>query len=130
MSQDNVEIVRRTIEGWNRGDASAIEAWDPTVEIEASVGGDLDGRYNGHDGLAKLLRFWGAFGSYLSEIEEWMSSGDEVFAQLHHYATGRSSGVEVEMRTWQVFTVRGEKIVRWRLFATRVEALEAAGLSE
>ena len=40
------------------------------------------------------------------------------------------SGAEVEMRDWQVFTLREGMIVRYGLFATREQALEAAGLSE
>ena len=130
MSEENAEVVRQSLEGWNRRDAAAIDAWHPAVEIEASVGGVFDGRYEGHDGLRDLLRFWGAFGTFRSEIEECMANGDEVVARVHHMATGKTSGVEVEMRNWQVFTVRGGKIVRWRLFGTRAEAIEAAGLAE
>ena len=131
MSQANVEIVRQTLEDWNRGDAAtARDAWDPGVEIEASVGGVFDGSYDGYDGLAELMRFWGAFGTFRSEIEDCVTAGDEVIAEVHHYATGKSSGVEVEMRNWQVFTVRGAKIVRWRLFGTQAQALKAVEASE
>jgi hypothetical protein len=42
---------------------------------------------------------------------------------------GKSSGIEVAMSMWQVWTVRSGKIVLWRTFATRLEALEAAGLA-
>jgi hypothetical protein len=34
------------------------------------------------------------------------------------------------MRNWHVVTVRGGKFVRYRLFRTKAEALEAAGLRE
>jgi hypothetical protein len=46
----------------------------------------------------------------------------------HHFARGKSSGVEVDMRNWQIFTLRGGRVVRYRLFSTREQALEAAGL--
>jgi hypothetical protein len=34
------------------------------------------------------------------------------------------------MRNWQVFTLRNGRLVRYRIYGTREEALEAAGLSE
>jgi ketosteroid isomerase-like protein len=76
------------------------------------------------------MRFWGAFGTHRSEIEDWVTVNDEVVVEVHHSATGKRSGIEVEMRDWHVFTVRGAKIVRWRVFNTGEQALEAAGLSE
>jgi ketosteroid isomerase-like protein len=55
---------------------------------------------------------------------------DEVVFAAHHYGRGKASGVEVEMRNWQVCTVRDGKVVRYRVFPTRQEALEAVGLEE
>jgi hypothetical protein len=49
---------------------------------------------------------------------------------LHHHATGKRSGISVEMRNRQVFTIRNGKIVRYELVSTEAEALEAAGVSE
>jgi ketosteroid isomerase-like protein len=89
---------------------------------------DLDGTYRGIEGLQKLLRFWGAFADFRSEIEECIPAGDHVVVTAHHFARGKSSGVEVDMRNWQIFTLRGGRVVRYRLFSTREQALEAAGL--
>ena len=33
------------------------------------------------------------------------------------------------MRNWQVYTVRAGRIVRWRMYGTREEAADAAGLA-
>ncbi len=126
-----MEIVREMFNAWNRGDyTKGLEAIDADVRVEVELGFDVDGVYRGHAGLAELLRFWGAFGSFHSEVEEFIPSGEEVVTTLLHYGVGKSSGVEVEMRNWQVFTVREGKIVRYRLFSTRGQALEAAGLQE
>ncbi len=43
---------------------------------------------------------------------------------------GRGSGVEVDARFYDVYTLRNGKIVRVDEFAEREDALEAAGLSE
>ena len=34
------------------------------------------------------------------------------------------------MTNWQVFTVRDGRVVRYRMYATKAQALQAAGLSE
>ena len=43
---------------------------------------------------------------------------------------GKRSGVGVDMQTLFVMDVRNGKVVRWQGFASKEEALEAAGLSE
>jgi ketosteroid isomerase-like protein len=117
MSEENIEIVRRMFEDWNRrAFDSALEAVSPEVEVEMSAQSDIDGTYLGHDGLRRMLRFWGAFADFRSTI--------------HHRGRGKTSGVDVEMTNWQVFTLREGRIVRYRVFGSRDEALEAAGLRE
>ena len=59
-----------------------------------------------------------------------VTSGDEVVATINHRGRGRTSGAEVRMTNWQVYTVRDERIVRWGHYASRDHALEAAGLRE
>ena len=130
MSQENVEMVQQMFNAWNRGDYDAArDFFDPDVEVEAALGADLDGTYRGHDGLARLMEFWGAFGRFRSDIERCFPAGDAVVTLLHHHATGKRSGIDVDMRDWQVFTFRDGKIVRHGLFSTEGQALEAAGLS-
>lgn len=48
----------------------------------------------------------------------------------HQVGRGKGSGVEVEGDVAFVFTVRQGKLVRWQMFTSRAEALEAAGLAE
>ncbi len=43
-------------------------------------------------------------------------------------AEGEESGVPVEMRDAHEFTIRDGVFVRWKVYADRTEALEAAGL--
>ena len=132
MSQDNVEIVRIVWDAWNRGDYSAaLEPIAPDIRLESHLGAEFDATLDGIASVQKWLgSFWGAFVDFHSEVEEYIPAGDDVVISIHHHAKGKSSGVEVEMHNWQVFTVREGKIVRYRLFRTRGEALEAAGLRE
>jgi ketosteroid isomerase-like protein len=45
-------------------------------------------------------------------------------------ATGRESGTPVEIRPAHEFTIRDGLLVRFKVYADRGEALEAAGLRE
>ena len=92
---------------------------------------DIDGTYEGIAGLTRYLAgFWNSFTDFHAEIDECIAGGTEVAFLAHLYGRGRDSGVEVEMRNWQVATVRGGMFVRYRLFRTKTEALEAARLRE
>ena len=44
--------------------------------------------------------------------------------------TGRGSGVRVERDFFGVYDLKESKVVRYRLYESREEALEAAGLTE
>jgi ketosteroid isomerase-like protein len=133
MSEENVEIVRGLYEAWNRGDyAGALALIDPEIDIEQARQGSLAvGTYRGHAGLYQLLEdFWNQFDDRHSMVQETISAGDEVFVSVRFHGRGRSSGVEVEMRHCHLWTLRNGRVVRWRLFSTRREALEAAGIKE
>jgi ketosteroid isomerase-like protein len=131
MSQENVELVQRMVNAWNRGDyETARDFFDPEVEVEVALGADYDGAYSGHIGLARLMRFWGAFGSYRSDMQESIAAGDAVVALMRHQATGKSSGIDVEMSQWSVYVFRDGKIVRHAQFRSEAQALEAAGISD
>ena len=43
-------------------------------------------------------------------------------------ATGRESGAQVEIRVAHEFTIRDDLVVRFKVYADRDHALEAAGL--
>jgi ketosteroid isomerase-like protein len=133
MSQENVEIVRRLIEAWGRGDYSgAFDSIDPEIEVNAALQMDLDGTYRGHAGLADLMAtFWAAFEGQRIEIEEAIAAGShEVVLGVRFSGRGKRSGVGIDFPAWHVWRLREGKAVRWRLLRTEHEAREAAGLSE
>jgi ketosteroid isomerase-like protein len=133
MSGENVEIVRQVYEAAAGRDAASIFAlYDPDVELDATrLGvGDL-GVYRGHGGLRSLFgglhEVWGEI-EY--DYEELIDAGEHVVAVVTRHARGRASGVDVEAPLALLWTVREGKVVKVVWFATREEALEAAGLSE
>ncbi len=77
-----------------------------------------------------LGAFWAEFEAQRIEIEEAMAAGSDVVVGVRFYGRGKRSGLEIDAPAWHVWSLREGKAVRWRLFRTKQEALEAAGLSE
>jgi hypothetical protein len=133
MSEENVEIVRRAHEAFNRRDLDAFLATqDPDVVFvpyEVSVqGGDP---YRGHDGIR---RWWDESFDVLpdlrAEVFELRDLGPRVFVHGRLTGHGAGSGAEFGRTLWETVEVREGKTVWWAAFATESEALEAVGLSE
>jgi len=63
---------------------------------------------------------------------EFVDAGETVVALIHQQRLrGRGSGIEVDAPPYALsFTFRDGKVVRWVIYPTQAEALEAAGLSE
>jgi ketosteroid isomerase-like protein len=98
MSEENVEIVRRLIQDWGRGDySSALGSIDPEIEVNVAYQANLDGTYRGHAGLAELMGpFWAAFEGQRIEIEEAIPVGSDVVVGVRFYGRGVRSGVEID----------------------------------
>ena len=132
MSQENVEVVRRSLDAFQRGDFdAAMEALDPRIEYDLTH--FPDGKvYLGHDGVREAFRIWlGTWEDYRQEVAEVIDLGeDEVVVVLREFGRGKGSGIEVERPTAGVWTLRDGKAVRIRFYAGKADALEAAGLRE
>jgi ketosteroid isomerase-like protein len=135
MSEENVEALKRAAAAVKKNDPSILDGLlDPDVIWEvtsANAGIDLLGTYRGIDEVRRFFGRWEqAWAEWDWEHEEMQAVGDHVVARMHVYGRGRHSGIELEADTWQVWTFRFGKVVRYRDFEHREEALEAAGLSE
>ena len=132
MSQENVEIVRRHIDGWNRRDLGTwLALFRSDAEIDWSRSrGPLKGVYRGHGELEVFWDvFWSTFEDVQLESHGFTEAGSEVVFPNTAHVRGRQ-GIEVVARSTFVFTVENGQITRLRLFQERAEALEAARLSE
>jgi uncharacterized protein len=133
MSEENVEVVRKAWEAFKRRDnEAALALYDPEIEIDLRRRVSADARvYYGLEGVQEFFRdFLASFGEWKTEVEEWIDAGDQVIAMVRSYGRGRHSGVPVDMLEAHLWTVRDGLLLRLQVFATRAEALEAAGLSE
>ena len=136
MSQENVELVRRSLEAWQRDD---FDSWLATLHLavewhtvfERLVEG-TESFYRGHNGMR---RFWKVYRTEFKDLEveaqELRDLGDECVVLLGQFRwRGPASGIATESPLGQVFTIRGGKIVRSMDYLSHVEALKAVGLEE
>jgi ketosteroid isomerase-like protein len=132
MSQENVEVVWRHIEAWNRSDLTAyLATFRSDAEIDWSRARALyKGVYRGHAEHETFWdEFWSTFEASELEVHDLTEAGSEVVVWNTAHMRGRD-GIEVTARSALVFTVENGQITRLRMFQERAEALEAAGLSE
>ncbi len=134
MSKENVEIVRRFLERAQEEPDAVWDIFEDRAEWEvpdAVTAPDLAGVSRGPDGVRRWFSRWvGAFEDWNYEVEEMLSGENTVAAHIHQWGRGKTSGVPVDQRFWQVWTLRDGKAVRVTHCLDRIEALEAAGLSE
>ena len=131
MPRENVEIVRRMWEAW-RGDdpLSALSFYDPDVEWD---GTNLpDGKIaRGHEAIVDHLVRWAEmWDEWTAKPEQFIDAGgDNVIVVFRE--TGRSdSGLHMEARHAELYTVRHGKVVYRKGFSDPDEALKATGLSD
>jgi ketosteroid isomerase-like protein len=133
MSEENVEIVRRGYEAYNRGDPEGMTA-DLAPNFEYETTGSIPGvraRYEGPEGWIEGVGWLASeFENPRVEIRELIDAGDQVLALITIQGRGKQSGVETSWDLWQLWTMRDGKVVHGRGFMRRDEALDAAGLSE
>jgi ketosteroid isomerase-like protein len=131
MSEENVRTVRVVIEGWVRGDPATLELISEDVVYVAPPAMLGGGTYHGHEGVLQWVVEWRReWTDYELDVERFEDLGDQVLTFERNRAIGKRSGVEVDMQTVSLWTLRDGKVARWQGFASEAEALEAAGLSD
>jgi ketosteroid isomerase-like protein len=133
MSQENVEIVRRTFDAFNRGDLDGVLD-DLAPEYEFHPSGRFMDTQQVYRGRRGFIEFWGAFQAAWEHItvsiERIEDLDDRVLTLGTFHGKGGGSGVEVHAEAAWLHTLKAGLIVHLRSFATWKEALEAAGLPE
>ena len=135
MSQENVEVMRRSFDLWRSGDIDAwLETIDPSISWDISTHPLPDVPNHGRrrdayrDGHAR--GYTSGWNDYSANLTELIDAGDDVVAVLHETATMRETGVPLDRDLVQLWTVRDGRATFLRVFQTEAEAVEAAGLQE
>jgi ketosteroid isomerase-like protein len=132
MSQENVEIVRRSFQAFLEND---FEEWFASI----APGCKLYPRpeepgvkecYEGWDEmLAYLINWYSGWKEYTAEPDRFIDAGDWVVVELNEVGIAES-GLRVEQLFAHAVKIEDGKGVEWRMFGPVEEAFEALGLPE
>jgi ketosteroid isomerase-like protein len=129
-----VEIVRAAINSINRRDvAQALEGAHDDFEADWSNSiGPSGGVYRGREQVQGMLEdFLEAWEEFRWDTKELVTLDEaRVLVVNRVRGRGRGSGVEVDATGVQLWTITSGKASSVKLYQSKAEALEAAGLSE
>ncbi|MGI9020792.1 MAG: nuclear transport factor 2 family protein [Solirubrobacterales bacterium] len=134
MSRENVDTVMLYL---NQAATDPDAVWGIFADdVEWDLTGlpsapDFPRLSRGPDAVREFFRRWaGAFDDWSYEVEELMDGRDAVAVLIHQWGRGKGSGLEVDARFWQIWTMRDGKAIRVTHSQDRAIALEATGLRE
>ena len=137
MSHENVERARKAYDALalavRKGDFDAFfrDYIHPQIEW-VPLEGALDVAVSsGHGPVrARMMAMLDVMEEPQIEAEEFIDAGERVVVAIRISGRGRGSGIDVGANWFHVVTARDDRAVRIEWYASREEALEAAGLKE
>jgi ketosteroid isomerase-like protein len=133
VSQENVEIVRQSLEAFQRRQFDWVsELWDSEGEWRPAMAGVVEDRvYRGHAGLRRYFdELFESFSKVRPYDTEFRDLGNRVLVLYRLSVRGRDSGVAIDQQGGTVYELRGGEIVHGRSYLSHGEALKAVGLEE
>jgi ketosteroid isomerase-like protein len=132
MSQENVEVIRRLLDAFERGGLDAtLSFYDPDVTWVVAEDEPEAATLRGYDGLRALLAQWlQAFDELHIDPKEFIDAGEAVVMPYQFRARERSSGSEISAPETWVFWLRDGMIIEVREYRHKAEALAAVGVEE
>ncbi len=133
MASENVQTAERAFAALAEGGVGAML---PFVheDFEMTTPPDLASEPGVYEGHAGLRRWWDSFYEAMDEVRVDANRiedlGDELVVSFRITARGRSTGLEVVQEAAGLCTVEDGKAKRIRFFATRDDAVKAAGLPQ
>ena len=133
MSQENVDLVRQSIEAYAAGDVDAyVEFFADDVEVFPDVSLPEAKPFRGREPfrrfVAEVAEGWE--GSATADIQEIFLVGERIVARADWGGKGRTSGIDLRSSLTSVYTFRDGQITKIEYFFDHTQALEAAGLRE
>jgi ketosteroid isomerase-like protein len=131
MSQENVQVVKEVVRGFNERDEGVLVHYANDVEFRL-YGGFSDMAGQSLKGPAAVLEFAYELVDSLGaefHIERLVDAGERVVMIASTVGAGAESGAPVSQRWGQVYTFRDGKIAAVDNYWEADEALEAVGLS-
>ena len=130
MSQENVDLVKRLYEAWEKDGFGPVPAlMDPEIEYVNPPYAVEPGIRQGYEGFATAAAAIRAvYPTRRFEPLAFHDAEDRVAVRVRVVAHGVGSSVEVDVERGYVFDVRDGRVVRFAWFNESREALEAVGL--
>jgi ketosteroid isomerase-like protein len=133
MARENVEIVRRAFESFNRRDlAAAADAFDADAEWVPYLAALEEEIYRGRDEIERMWR------EVLTDVPDFRielvdvvaDEGDTVVVEVDFLGMGRASGADIRTTVYQAASFRHGKVEFVKGFRIAAEAVEAVGLRD
>jgi ketosteroid isomerase-like protein len=125
----NSEIAERFVDHWNETGEPPWDELDPDVVFVIDPSSFVAGTYRGHDGIRALIRLTEEiFDEFRYEVDELIEIGESVLAVGRLRVRGKQSGATGTQSGAWLIRVRDGRIVSYRSYLRREEALEAVGL--
>jgi len=131
MSAENVDIIRRGYEEFSATGEPTEDIMAPEFVWDMSTFRDWPERktYEGVEGMREFVGDWtAAWEDWRLEVEDLVDAGDEVVAIVRQSGRSKTTGLPVDMRFAQLWTLSDGRQTRMRMYADPEEALRAAGL--
>jgi ketosteroid isomerase-like protein len=125
--QPALELVRAIVDALNRGDVAGMLArMDPDFEWTPLEDSPVARVYRGREQVRRYVEDWlGTFEGLRIVLEDPTEVGGHVIAVARARGRGRASGLELDSRFCQVWTVRGGTAVAMEEYPTREQGLAA-----
>ena len=133
MSNEDVERLRRGYAHFIETGDFREEFFHPDFVWDMSTfrGWPERQTYPGLEGAREFMDDWrGAWEDWELEVEEFLAGSDAVVVLVHQRGRSRATGLPTDMDFAMLWTFRNGKQHRMRMYASRAEALEAAGLRD
>ena len=134
MASANVEVVRKSLDAWNRGD---VDGWlhgsHPDVEWTSEIAQAIEGSqtvYRGREGLRQFWGEWRGVWTLTIEVSEFRERDDTVVALARISARGQASGISFDRPIAYVFEFEDGLVRRARAYFDVELGLEAAGMAD
>jgi ketosteroid isomerase-like protein len=130
MSEQNVEVVRRWFEAINSEDFDAALALVNRDIVFVPPGDQAP--YRGTESLRRWMEPDAFPGQVVEPVETTVATDRTILAKQHVTARGRTSGIELDVTSWSVWSFDEDGLVeRIEIYLDHEEekAREAAGLA-
>jgi ketosteroid isomerase-like protein len=126
-----IDLVKRSYDAFERGDLDGVLGdMDPEIEWQQAQGLPHGGTYHGVDEVRRNIfdpleeQWWDEFSAVPSEF---LDAGGEVVVLGRYLGVAKETGKHLDVPFVHVWTVRGERAVRFRQFLDTAGWVEALG---